>query len=111
MRRTSLPLLLLVLCSPPAFAVNGASRCVGGDAALGNGFAVRIPPGFCEYHFDGPDFVTGRVVRRHSSESLVEFYAGFAGFDLEQITHDPAEVCRGAIVETSTNVAFAYAGT
>jgi hypothetical protein len=104
--------LMVTIASDDCFAVNGASRCRTDEAPLGNGLTLKLPPGFCEYHFDGPDFVTGRIVRTGSSESLAQFYAGSAGPDLEQITHEnPAEVCAGPIVENATSVAYSYAGT
>jgi hypothetical protein len=114
MRTTSAILfaLIVTIAGDDCFAVNGASRCRTDEAPLGNDLALKVPPGFCEYHFDGPDFVTGRIVRTGSSESLAEFYAGYAGPDLDQITHDnPAEVCAGPIVENATSVAYSYCGT
>jgi hypothetical protein len=103
--------LILVPPGDDCFAVNGASRCRTDEAPLGNDLALKLPTGFCEYHFDGPDFVTGRVVRSGSTESLAEFYAGYAGPDLERITHDnPAEVCAGPIVEKPTSIAYLYSG-
>jgi len=105
---TAVLVALLSVGTSDAIAAREASPCVSGEANLGE-FKLKLPAGFCEYHFTGPDFISGRVVRTGSEEALLRFYAGHAGPRLESLPREHAdEVCDGPIIETPTDIAFLY---